>query len=105
MHPEKDSKQSKQPIQAKQPKPKKEKITYIDDGSTIADMSGVGNRSPRPNPHHRDRAGKPAPTSRAGRIWQTYLDAVRAMVGPMLVTIGGITVVFLLVWIILGFFA
>ncbi len=28
----------------KQPKKKKEKITYIDDGSTVADMSGVGRK-------------------------------------------------------------
>ena len=97
----------------KQPKKKKEKIVYIDDGSTIADMSGVGRR-PRPTqpmggtpPPPYGRSGKrtrPA-TTRAGSIWQTYIRAVRSMIGPMLVTLGGISVVFLLVWILLGFFA
>ncbi len=89
------------------PKKKKEKVVYIDDGSTVADMSGVSGRSrsasgPRA---HAGRRGKPAPTSRAGQIRQTYFDTMRAMVGPMLITIGGIAVVFFLIWMILGFFA
>ncbi|MBQ3508201.1 MAG: hypothetical protein IJA91_06595 [Clostridia bacterium] len=90
----------------KQPKKKKEKITYIDDGSTIADMSGVGRKpANRPvQPVHGGRQ-KRQPTTRAGSAWQTYKDAVRSMIGPMLVTLGGITVVFALLWIILGFFA
>ncbi len=86
-------------------KPKKEKITYIDDGSTVSDMSGLGRkpvRSARPAEGGRSR---PEPTTRAGNIWRTYWDAVRAMIGPMLVVIGGISVIFLLIWIILGFFA
>ncbi len=90
----------------KHPKKKKEKIVYIDDGSTIADMSGVG-RKPVSRPVQPIHGGKQKrqPTTRAGSIWQTYKDAVRAMIGPMLITIGGISVIFLLVWIILGFFA
>lgn len=89
----------------KKAKPRKEKITYIDDGSTIADMSSTrGKVNPPPRVDRRGRS-RPEPVTRRGKIWQTYWDAVRAMVGPMLITIGGITVVFLLVWIILGFFA
>ncbi len=90
---------------------KKEKITYIDDGSTVADMSGLGRRAgtgegrQNPNLPPPGKRGKPAPTTRAGRIWRTYWDAVRMMVGPMLVVIGGISVVFFLIWVILGFFA
>lgn len=92
----------------KAPKPKRERITYIDDGSTVADMSDT--RRPRPQgatppPRPSNRRGRPAPTTRAGRIRQTYFDAVRAMIGPMLITIGGISVVFFLIWVILGFFA
>ncbi len=94
----------------KSSKPKREKITYIDDGSTIADMSGT--RRPRPQESatpppigHTTRRGRPAPTTRGGRIRQTYFDAVRAMIGPMLITIGGISVVFFFIWVILGFFA
>lgn len=89
-----------------QTKKKKEKITYIDDGSTIADMSGVG-RKPLGRPAQPLYGGKQKrqPTTRAGSVWQTYKDAVRSMIGPMLITLGGISVVFLLLWIILGFFA
>lgn len=70
-------------------------------------MSGTRGRTPAPR-QRTDRSGKrskPAPTSRYGQAWQTYKDAVRAMVGPMLITIGGITVIFFLIWVILGFFA
>lgn len=90
---------------SKQPKKKKEKIIYVDDGSTVADMSGVGRKPLRPMPPLHGGGPKRQPTTRAGQIWQTYKAAVRAMVGPMLVMLGGVTVVFLLTWIILGFFA
>ncbi len=87
----------------KKPKKQREKIRYIDDGSTIADMSGLHPARPRPRP--RRDGGKPAPVTRRGQIWQTYKDAVRSMLAPMLVFIGGMSLVFLLVWLILGFFA
>ena len=99
--------------QSQKPKKKKEKIVYIDDGSTIADMSALGRRpgsSPGKSPSrpaapiHGGRQ-KREPATRAGRIWQTYTDAVRAMIGPMLVAVGAISVLFLLLWVILGFFA
>lgn len=87
-------------------KKKKEKIVYIDDGSTIADMSGV-KRKPLIRPESSMYGGKQRrePTTRAGRIWQTYKAAVRAMIGPMLITLGGVSVIFFIIWIILGFFA
>lgn len=89
----------------KQPKKKKEKIVYVDDGSTVADMSGVKGRPVRRPPRPSYEKQKPQPTTRAGSIWQTYVTAVRAMIGPMLITLGAMSVLFLLVWIILGFFA
>ncbi len=89
----------------KQKKQKKEKITYIDDGSTVADMSGTRGKPLLPRQPLAGKPGKPAPTTRSGQIWQTYKDAVRAMIGPMLVFIGGMAVAFFLVWLILGFFA
>ena len=52
-----------------------------------------------------DEKQKRKPTTRAGAIWQTYVAAVRSMIGPMLIFLGGMSVVFLLIWIILGFFA
>lgn len=73
---------------------KKEKVTYIDDGRTIADMSGVsgprlGNRNPyRPRP-------------RAKEVWKTYLNAVKMMIGPFLVFVVGICVVYMILWFLL----
>ncbi len=99
---------SKEKQSPEKSKKKKEKITYIDDGSTVADMSGTRKKD---SPPLRSRSvpigkrGKPAPRSRAGQIRQTYFDAVRAMIGPMLIFIGGMSVAFFLVWLILGFFA
>ena len=66
---------------------KKEKITYVDDGRTIADMSCF--------------TEKKAKNTRSGssfkEIWQTYWDATRMMFLPMLVMIGFLTVLFLIV--------
>ncbi len=93
---------------ADKPKKKKEKIIYIDDGSTVADMSGTRGRParpPRPQAAPTGKRGRKAPTTRAGQIRQTYFDAVRAMIGPMLVFIGGMSIAFFLIWLILGFFA
>ena len=90
----------------KQPKKKKEKITYVDDGSTLADMSGLRGNTPLRRPLQPSYGKqKREPTTRAGAIWQTYIAAVRTMIGPMLVTLGAVSVVFFVIWIILGFFA
>ena len=60
---------------------KKEKIIWVDDGRTIADMSGVsGRRLGDRNPY------KPAPKFKD--VWHTYWAAVRMMIKPMLVVIG-----------------
>lgn len=78
---------------------KKEKITYVDDGRTIADMSDVhsgsrlGDRNPyRPKPKFKD-------------VWSTYWNAVRMMVKPMLVVIAAMAVVYLLAYLALMFLA
>ncbi len=83
-------------------KPKKDKIQYVDDGSTVVDMSGLTPKL-RTRSAGRSLSGKPEPTGRSARMWQTYKDAVRAMIGPMLIFLGGMAVVFFLVWLILGF--
>ena len=75
-------------------KQKKEKITYVDDGRTIADMSGVtgGRRfSSRP-------AYVPGPSFK--EAWKTYWNAVKMMLVPMLVTIAGIGLIYLIVLLI-----
>ena len=66
---------------------KKEKITYIDDGRTIADMSaltpGFRKRSPyTPRPKFKD-------------VWKTYWGAVRMMLVPMAVVIAAMAIIYL----------
>ena len=90
----------------KKPKKKKERIVYVDDGSTVADMSRVKGNPPLRRPVQPSYGKqKREPTTRAGAIWQTYVAAVRSMIGPMLIFLGGMSVVFFLIWLILGFFA
>ena len=85
------------------PKKKKEKVVYIDDGSTVADMSGTRRRPMAPMLPGAD--GRREPRTRAGQILRTYMNAVRSMIGPMLIVLGGVSVIFFLIWVILGFFA
>ena len=66
-------------------KKKKEKVTYIDDGRPLADMSGIS------GPRMGRRLG-PAPKFKD--VWKTYWNAVRLMLLPMLATIGAICVIF-----------
>ena len=63
----------------KKKKEKKPKVKYIDDGSTIADMSNVGYGS-----HGRGARC----SSSAKEKWQTYWEAVKMMFVPMLIVIG-----------------
>ena len=72
-------------------KKKKPKVTYIDDGRTIADMSalrGVDQRYTGP------KGGFKAQL-------QTYWNAVKLMFVPMMVTIGIICLAFLIMWLML----
>ena len=72
---------------------KKEKITYIDDGRTIADMSGVsGPRLGRRNP------GIPRPTVK--EVWATYWNAVKMMIGPMITVICALGVIYMILYFI-----
>lgn len=73
---------------------KKEKITYIDDGRTIADMSGVSGGF-----FHKSRPEwNPRPSVK--EVWNTYWAAVKLMVRPMLVAVGGLTVIFVILYIL-----
>lgn len=69
---------------------KKEKITYVDDGRTIADMSGVkgGFRLPDRNPY------RPRPSAK--EVWKTYWSAVKMMITPMLVVIVGLIIIYMI---------
>lgn len=72
-------------------KQKKEKITYIDDGRTIADMSGLPPRA---------QWAKKGTTSSFGDIWSTYWNATKMMFKPTLIAIGFLIVAFLIVTVI-----
>ncbi len=74
---------------------KKQKVTYIDDGSSIADMSGVGGGGRKRTPN------TPRPRATFKEQWQTYTDAVKMMFLPMLAVLGMLAIAFLLVYLIL----
>lgn len=73
---------------------KKEKVTYIDDGRTIADMSGVsgGTGFSKRNPYQ-PRAG-------IKEQFQTFWNAMKMMLLPTLAFAGGLVLIFLLIWLI-----
>ncbi len=72
-------------------KKNKPKVTYIDDGRSLADMSGI-------------RGGKGA-RGTLGDQAKTFFGAMKMMFLPMLVTMGIITVAFFLMWLLLTVFA
>lgn len=72
-------------------KTKKEKVIYVDDGRSLADMSDVSGGMSW------TRRGTTSPVS---EIWRTYWSAVKMMFKPMLVVIGFILVAFLIVSVI-----
>ena len=70
---------------------KKQRITYIDDGRTIADMSTLTPRA------EWTRRGT---TSSFKEIWRTYWQATKMMLKPTLVAVGFLVVIYLIVTII-----
>lgn len=72
-------------------KNKKQKITYIDDGRTIADMSGIPSRV---------KWAKSGTSSSFKDIWRTYWSATKMMFKPTLIAVGFLVVVFLIVTLI-----
>ncbi len=70
---------------------KKEKIKYIDDGRTLADMSGL------PAPRLSRGSG---PSPRFKDVWHTYWSAVRMMFLPMLAVVGGLVVLYFILYLI-----
>ena len=71
-------------------KKKKEKVKYVDDGRTIADMSGVAPR--------RSRSSGARPRSTFKERWQTYWMAVRMMILPMFVVLGFLLITYLIMY-------
>ena len=80
-------------------KKKKKKTVYIDDGSSIADMSSLDGGFLRKDSLQASRGPVQKPTFKA--CFRTYIEAVKMMIKPMLITIGVISVAFLLVYLIL----
>lgn len=66
----------------------KRRVVYYDDNSTIADMSNVTAPGERP----RDKNSRPRSTFK--EKWNTYWAAVKKMVGPMLIVLAVITIIF-----------
>ena len=71
---------------------KKEKVTYIDDGRPLADMSGVSGSWMSRNPAK--------PKTRFKDTWTTYWNAVRLMFLPMLAVIGALVVIYGVMYLI-----
>lgn len=72
-------------------KNKKQKITYIDDGRPIADMSNL------PQGLNWNKQG----TSSSFRdVWRTYWQATRMMLLPTLAAVGLLVVVYLIVTLV-----
>ena len=72
-------------------KNKREKVRYIDDGRTIADMSGLSGVDKR-------YVGAKGTLKEQAR---TYWNTVKMMFIPMMVTIGIICAVFFIMWLFL----
>ena len=93
---------------AKKEKKKREKVIYIDDGRTIADMSNLPQRGfgrslsdARPK---KEMSESERQFYRSSPKWReyaaTYFAAVRMMIIPMLVTIGIICIAFLIIYLL-----
>ena len=75
-------------------KKKKEKIVYIDDGRSLADLSGVqGGFTPKTRPLGRPRASIKEQLG-------TFFCAMRMTFLPMLAVVGGLILLYLLLWLI-----
>ena len=72
-------------------KKKKEKITYIDDGRSLADMSNV-QRGIDMSPRHT--------MSPVKEIVKTYLNATKMMLLPTAVAVGFIVVIYILIYFV-----
>lgn len=73
-------------------KKKKEKVIYVDDGRTVADMSNV--------PGTRLSRNSRRSTSTGKEKWETYWGAVKKMFVPMLVVVVAICVLYMILWLV-----
>ena len=80
---------------------KKKKTVYVDDGSSICDMSALGKGRSRNNSGYRSNKYTFGTSSRFQECFKTYIAAVKMMIKPMFITIGIITLAFLIVYLLL----
>lgn len=74
---------------------KKEKVVYVDDGRSLADMSGVSSPG---------LSGKPSRYRASFKEqWQTYISAVKMMLKPMFFVIGALCVAYGVLYLLLTF--
>lgn len=98
----------------KKNKKKKVKTVYIDDGSTIADMSGIDRARPRafgsrPDSSKTNSTDKGNTTLNNGVYtgnkfkdsFRTYIATVKLMIVPMLITMGIISAAFFILWLLM----
>ena len=93
---------------AKKEKKKREKVVWIDDGRTITDMSNLPQRGLGKSLSDARQKRQPSESEkqfyRTSPKWRdclaTYFAAVRMMFLPMLVTIGIITLAFLILYLL-----
>lgn len=76
---------------------KKDKVKYIDDGRTLADMSGL-KAGPRLN------SNSYRPPLKFKEVMKTYFTAVKMMFVPMLVVIVGLGIAYMVAWFVFFFF-
>ena len=72
---------------------KKEKVVYVDDGRSLADMSGVSSPGLSGAPSRYRASFK--------EQWQTYWSAVKMMIKPMLFVIGALAVAYGIMYLLL----
>ena len=81
----KNAEQPPEEAQDGQPKEKKVKVIYYDDGSTVADMSGTRKqKTPRQRATFKEQA-------------RTFLAVMKKMVIPMLATLAALTIVYIII--------
>ena len=74
-------------------KEKKEKVKYYDDGRTLSDMSGV-----KPSPLSSSNPLRPRASLK--EQWETYCHAVKMMFGPMLIVLVGLSIVYMIFYLL-----
>ena len=79
-------------------KEKKEKVVYVDDGSTVFDMSGLDSTKRFSQKQQQSFSRPIKQPARWKAILQTYFDSVRMMLLPMLVFVAAICILFLILW-------